>query len=114
MNRRSFLRSLFASSATIVVAPAAALEALEALVPSTRTYVDMGRNARALVPGDQVTLLQPEDGTIVVHHAEGSVHVGPGGVATLQWTPIEFTEAECMRVHAAGGWRLLGTPKRIA
>lgn len=42
MNRRSFLRSLFASSAAIVVAPADALAELDR---TQRTYFDMGRNA---------------------------------------------------------------------
>ena len=46
MNRRGFLRSLFASTATIVIAPACALDELPA-VPGHdphRTYFDMGRD----------------------------------------------------------------------
>lgn len=46
MQRRSFLRSLFASSAAIVVAPA---DIFDVLPPAPgdprRTYFDMGRNA---------------------------------------------------------------------
>lgn len=64
MNRRGFLRSLFASVATIVVAPA---DVFADLPPSPgdphRTYVDMGRNVaepgwpdltpfRAVITGD--------------------------------------------------------------
>lgn len=43
MNRRSFLRSAFASTATIVVAPAAVLDELHDALRTRRTYVDMGR-----------------------------------------------------------------------
>jgi hypothetical protein len=44
-SRRAFLRGLFASTAAVVVAPVAALEALDEFVPRPgdphRTYVDM-------------------------------------------------------------------------
>lgn len=42
MNRRGFIRSLFASSAVIVIAPADALEHLSTGDPH-RTWFDMGR-----------------------------------------------------------------------
>lgn len=47
MNRRGFLRAAFASTATIVIAPVAALEALDELAQAQRhpgrVFVDMGR-----------------------------------------------------------------------
>ena len=46
MNRRSFLRHAFASTATIVVAPAAILDVLHDALRPRRTYVDIGRNLR--------------------------------------------------------------------
>lgn len=50
MNRRDFLRSLFASSSVIVVAPACVLEDLPRPPGDPhRTYVDMGRRRSALV-----------------------------------------------------------------
>ena len=45
MNRRHFLRAAFASTAPIVVAPAACLDELHDALRPNRTYVDMGRNA---------------------------------------------------------------------
>lgn len=53
MKRRGFLRSLFASTATIVVAPACVLDELPALGEPKRTYFDMGRNA----PEDEIDKL---------------------------------------------------------
>lgn len=101
MRRRSFLRALFASSATIVVAPAAALEALDALLPSTRTYVDMGRNTpiRLLNEGEFATL----------KIESGEIEIMPGDPMTIRWerSPIIFTEDERVRTYAAGGWRLV-------
>jgi len=44
MNRRTFLRSFFSSTATIVVAPAAVLDLLHDALRPARTFVDMGRN----------------------------------------------------------------------
>jgi hypothetical protein len=51
MNRRGFLRSLLASTATIAIAPACVLDELAALGPS-RTYFDMGRNVSKWIAFD--------------------------------------------------------------
>lgn len=105
MNRRSFLRSLFASTATIVVAPAAALEALDTLVPSTRTYVDMGRN----VTKSEIERLLRE-----VNPHIGSIRIDPSGGAMFRWEPIHFSEDERVRTYASGGWHLVQlAPQRI-
>ena len=93
MQRRSFLRSLFASTATIVVAPAVALEALDALVPSTRTYVDMGRNAET-----EIDRLIRE---VRPHMTSVKSEAG------WAWHPIIFTDDERLRTYASEGRRVL-------
>ena len=101
MNRRSFLRSLFASTATIVVAPAVALELLDEAVPSTRTYFDMGRAGADLQPRWFIAMVCSPIKILVDPPIELQ---NPGDWCTVRWEHV--SPEEMQRTGLSVGWKI--------
>ena len=105
MNRRSFLRSLFASAVPIVVAPAAALEALEALASPRRAYFDMGRSQ--VIEQPWTMTLRPGEGPHSIQ-IDPPMQLERGQSLVIRWT--EFTPEERVRTFASGAWSIVRKP----